>query len=131
MGKSVNPIALIGLCATLAVAGCRSDVEDTTVSSECTQAFVDLAQLSEGMYAAEAQGKNFTDGDWNSIDAGPLLSCSSADEWLAAGKENPGALGYTHADAIDETVLGVYCYGGDVVSAPVCVDAAARGITAP
>ncbi|MDN3903314.1 hypothetical protein [Arthrobacter sp. YD2] len=132
MGKYAKScVVLFGLCATLVVTGCESDVADTVVSHACTQAFEELRQISDAMYAAEAEGKTFTDAQWNSIDVAPLQSCTSADEWLAAGKQNPGALGFTHPDAIDETVLGVFCYGDDVTSTPVCVDAAAKGIKAP
>ncbi|MCC9173806.1 hypothetical protein [Arthrobacter sp. zg-Y179] len=132
MGKDAKSgVVLLALCATLVVTGCESDVEDTAISHACAQAFEDLRQISDAMYAAEAEGNIFTDDQWNSIDVPPLEACNSADEWLAAGKQNPGALGFTHPDAIDETVLGVFCYGDDVTSTPVCVDAAAKGIEAP
>ena len=129
MGKYANTVAAaLGLSATLLVTGCESDVEEIVISHACTQAFEDLRQISDAMYAAEAEGKTFTDAQWNSIDVAPLQSCISADEWLAAGKQNPGALGFTRPDAIDETVLDVFCHGDDVSSTPVCVDAAVKGI---
>ncbi|MCC9204274.1 hypothetical protein [Arthrobacter sp. zg-Y769] len=132
MGKyAKSGVVLFGLCATLVITGCESDVEDTPISRACTQAFEDLRQISDAMYAAEAAGRTFTDAEWNSIDVAPLQTCTSANEWLAAGKQNPGALGFTHPDAIDETVLGVFCYGDDVTRTAVCVDAAAKGIEAP
>lgn len=87
--------------------------------------------MTEAMYPAEADGKTFTDSKWNEVDAEPLFACSTAGEWLAAGKANPRALGYPQEDAIDETMLCVYCHGEDVVEAPVCIDAAAHGIEAP
>lgn len=83
------------------------------------------------MYAAEAEGRAFTDAEWNSLDVAPLQSCTAANEWLAAARQNPNSLGFTHADAIDETVLSVFCYGNDVSSTSVCLEAAAKGIKAP
>ena len=130
MGKQANSFRVLFVLCALVVTGCGG-TKDTVVSSDCTRAFDVLDQVTEAMYAAEAAGKTFTEDQWNSVDAEPLFACSTADEWLAAGKANPGALGYTHEDAIDETMLGVYCYGQDVVEAPVCIDAAAQGIEAP
>ena len=131
MGKSIKPVVtVLSAAAVLTAAGC-SGSSGTNVSTTCSQAFSTLEQESSAMYAAEFQGRTFSDREWNSVDAGPLRACSSADEWLAAGKDNPGSLGYTDAEDIDEMMLGVYCYGDDVADAPVCLDAAAQGIQAP
>lgn len=132
MGKSAKLLVFIlSLSAALLATGCTNKVEATPVSNACKEAFSSLEEQSNVMYAAEAQGKTFTENDWNTILTVPLRSCSSANEWLAAGKNNPEALGFTHPDAIDESMLGVYCYGENVVDAPVCVDAAKEGIKAP
>lgn len=52
-------------------------------------------------------------------------------EWIAASKDNPEAVGYTDAEAIEVTMLGTYYYGDDAANAAACLNAAAQGVQIP
>lgn len=80
------------------------------------------AACVESMETAAAEPDN--------IAAEPLIvdtlsACGSADEWLTALEEHPGAMGLTERAEIGDLDLQSACYdNGDT---PVCEDAASNG----
>ncbi|NWN88171.1 MAG: hypothetical protein HLX51_06465 [Micrococcaceae bacterium] len=54
-----------------------------------------------------------------------LSACETADEWLAALDEHPGAMAYTDDAEIDDSALITPCYAQP--DTPVCEDAEAQG----
>jgi hypothetical protein len=112
-------VGVCGLLAIVLVAGCGDDGDggqpaNPEVSSECLEA-MDTA-------AAELDPDR----------ADPLIietlsACSSADEWLAALEERPGAMGLTERATIDDGSLEVACFADGAAGTPVCDDAEADG----
>lgn len=74
-------------------------------SPGCTQAFEAMRVGYDKLYA---QG-DYTDEQANALEVPPLNACSTAEEWIAAGKANPAALGLWDADAVDMTSLEIRC----------------------
>lgn len=77
-----------------------------TVSPACAQAFETMRVEYDALYS---QG-DYTDEEANALEIPPLNACATGEEWIAAGKDNPAALGMTDESAVDETSLEVRCY---------------------
>lgn len=112
-------VGVCGLLAIVLVAGCGDDGDggqpaNPEVSSECLEA-MDTA-------AAELDPDR---ADPLIIDT--LSACSSADEWLAAPEEDPGAMGLTARATISDVSLDVACAADPAAGTPVCEDAEADG----
>lgn len=102
-----------------------------SLSAACAESEVDVSfECGDSMRLAGHE----TDVEAaNPLIVATLSSCSTADEWLAALREYPRALGLTERAEIGAVDLEAACYFSDeAAAAPVCVDAVDRGlISAP
>lgn len=91
-----------------------------SASSKCDDAFKTMEAKADRMSAASATA--YTDDEWNAIEFGPLNSCKDFGDWLDGAKDHPGALGFTHADAIDIELIPIRCAMKGAMSTTVCLD---------
>lgn len=115
----------IVLAAVLAgLLGCAGgDDIDEAHSAPSTEAVKVSSACSAAMSAAAAE-QNL--GRADELIFASLDACTSADEWMAALRADPGAMGVRDAAFIDDTSLMIVC-GPDQHSTAVCSDAAAKG----
>ncbi|MBG6219091.1 hypothetical protein IWX75_003582 [Arthrobacter sp. CAN_A6] len=72
-------------------------VRTDSVSQECAEAFEVMRIDYDRLY----QRTNYTDDEANALEVPPLNACASGTEWIAAGKQNPAALGWSDANEGD------------------------------
>jgi hypothetical protein len=99
-------VAVLG--AGLALSACSGADEANEPSGECLDA-MEMAAAETNVEAADP------------LIGDTLSACSSADEWLAALEEHPGAMGLTARAEIGNMDLEVVCWGNE--GTPVCQDA--------
>lgn len=104
----------------MAVAGAMLTGCGPNASSKCDDAFKIMEAKADRMYAASATA--YTDDEWNALEFGPLNACKGFGDWLDGAKDHPGALGFTHADAIDIELLPIRCNMKGAMSTTVCLD---------
>lgn len=102
-------IAIAGL---LVIAACGDGESSSSVSIECDSAMRRAAAETD-LEASDA------------LIVATLNACSSADEWLAALREHPAAMGLTERATIGDIELQAACFGSEETRA--CRDAAADG----
>lgn len=86
-------------------AATATPVAPAAVSEECGNAFAFAAA-----HAAEAQAPSFQQRT--------LELCTTSDEWIAAGRLHPAAIGESSASAVDASDLARVCLGAP--NAPLC-----------
>lgn len=57
-----------------------------------------------------------------------LTSCDDVDDWLAALKKHPKAMGLTEKATVGDLEVQIVCHPAVNRSHPVCADAVAKGI---
>lgn len=85
----------IVVAVSVVLAGCGTAGED--VSAECVESMRVAAAESDPSRADPLIGAT-------------LDACKTAEEWLAALREHPGAMGLTERATIDEATLEVPCW---------------------
>lgn len=102
-------LTLFGVFAISSVTGtepAREVMAQTNpVSQECAEAFEVMRIDYDRLY----QRTNYTDDEANALEVPPLNACASGTEWIAAGKQNPAALGWSDASEVDATTLEIRC----------------------
>lgn len=117
---------------TLRSIGCySSSSERTDVADESREPYAITAEPSIGCLDAMAVAADETDPSAaDPLIVATLSACQTSDEWLAALREHPGALGLTDGAVgtnreSDDLSLQVVCYAN--ADTPVCQDAADAG----
>lgn len=125
-------ICLIGIAIGVAV-GIGTSLQPRQSSAKpnvaveltpCEDVIVSSGELADQLY----EEPELMDHQLDAVEFPPLSICKTAEEWLDAARANPEALGFTHADAINESLLYTRCRLPTAGERRVCKDAEGQGL---
>jgi len=100
-------------------------VANLTPSSQCAAS---LAKAGRAVERLNVTNPLASSEKFDALELPPLKACRDAKDWMNAAFDNPMAVGFTHSDAIDESLLVARCNIDGAAGMRVCRDAAVKGM---